>query len=50
MMEHEEAQKLALESAIRVVGVLPRNFVTDEMFVKLVDAIYQWLIKNHPKI
>jgi hypothetical protein len=49
-MEHDEAQKLALESAIRVVGVLPRNFITPEMFVQLVDRIYQWLIENDKKI
>jgi hypothetical protein len=49
-MEKDEAQRLALESAIRVVGVLPRNFITPEMFVKLVDHIFEWLMKNYPKV
>jgi hypothetical protein len=44
-MEQDEAQKLALESGIRVCGVLPRNFVMPNMFVELVDRIYNWLIK-----
>ena len=26
--------------------MLPRNFITPEMFVKLADAIFKWLIKT----
>lgn len=45
-MEKEEAKKLALESAIRVTGVLPGNIPDSKSFVDLLESIYQWLIEN----